>query len=131
MNRLVIAKGNQRQLTYYWYQSRGRVIAEDYMKMVHLFWDRATKSRTDGSLVRLTVEMYRQRRGDRRGGSSRGGLPGGSAAPPLRARVARDGPIEERRHPSHVVTNVGFGFDDRAILPERPLAERPIIDGAT
>ena len=60
VNRLVIAKGNQRQLTYYWYQSRGHVIAADYMKMAHLFWDRATKSRTDGSLVRLSVEMYRK-----------------------------------------------------------------------
>jgi EpsI family protein len=60
VNRFVIAKGNQRQLTYYWYQSRGHVIAADYMKMVHLFWDRATKSRTDGSLVRLSVAMYRE-----------------------------------------------------------------------
>lgn len=60
VNRLVIAKGNQRQLTYYWYQSRGRVIAEDYMKMMHLFWDRATRSRTDGSLVRFTVQMIRK-----------------------------------------------------------------------
>ncbi len=59
VNRLVIAKGNQRQLTYYWYQSRGRVIAADYMKMVHLFWDRATKSRTDGSLVRFAVQIDR------------------------------------------------------------------------
>jgi EpsI family protein len=59
VNRLVIAKGNQRQLTYYWYQSRGHVIAEDYWKMMHLFWDRATQSRTDGSLVRFTVQMHR------------------------------------------------------------------------
>lgn len=60
VNRLVIAKGNQRQLTYYWYQSRGHVIAEDYVKMIHLFWDRATQSRTDGSLVRFTVQMFRK-----------------------------------------------------------------------
>ncbi len=60
VNRLVIAKGNQRQLTYYWYQSRGHVIAEDYLKMMHLFWDRATQSRTDGSLVRFSVQMIRK-----------------------------------------------------------------------
>ena len=59
VNRLVIAKGNRRQITYYWYQSRGRVVAEDYLKMLYLFWDRATKSRTDGSLVRLTVNLHR------------------------------------------------------------------------
>jgi len=59
VNRLVIAKGNQRQVTYYWYQSRGRVIAEDYMKMLYLFWDRTTKSRTDGGLVRFAVQLNR------------------------------------------------------------------------
>jgi EpsI family protein len=59
VNRLVIAKGNLRQLSYYWYQSRGRVIAQDYMKMLYLFWDRATTSRTDGSLVRFTVPIPR------------------------------------------------------------------------
>ena len=59
VNRLVIAKGNQRQVTYYWYQSRGRVVAEDYMKMLYLFWDRTTKSRTDGALVRFAVHLHR------------------------------------------------------------------------
>jgi EpsI family protein len=57
VNRLVAAKGEQRALIYYWYQSRGRTIAEDWRKLVSLFWDRATTSRTDGSLVRFTVPM--------------------------------------------------------------------------
>ncbi len=34
VNRLVIAKGEDRRLVYYWYQSRGRVIAEDWRKVV-------------------------------------------------------------------------------------------------
>ena len=55
VNRLVIAKGNSRQLVYYWYQSRGRVIAEDWKKILYLMVDRATKKRTDGALVRFTV----------------------------------------------------------------------------
>jgi EpsI family protein len=57
VNRLVIAKGDSRQLVYYWYQSRGRVIADDWKKIVHLFWDRATRRRSDGSLVRFTVPI--------------------------------------------------------------------------
>lgn len=57
VNRLVIAKGEQRQLVYYWYQSRGRVIADDWKKIVNLFWDRASRERTDGALVRLTVPI--------------------------------------------------------------------------
>ena len=55
--RLVIAKGNGRQLVYYWYQSAGRVIAEDWKKIVYVGWDRATRGRTDGSLVRFTVPI--------------------------------------------------------------------------
>ena len=57
VNRIIAAKGEQRALIYYWYQSRGRTIAEDWRKLVSLFWDRATTSRTDGSLVRFTVPM--------------------------------------------------------------------------
>jgi len=57
VNRLVIAKGNERQLVYYWYQERGRVIAEDWQKIVYLFWDRATRGRSDGSLVRFTIPI--------------------------------------------------------------------------
>jgi EpsI family protein len=59
VNRLVIAKGEARQLVYYWYQERGRVIADDWKKILWLFWDRARLQRTDGSLVRFTVPMTR------------------------------------------------------------------------
>jgi EpsI family protein len=61
VNRLIIAKGETRALVYYWYQSRGRVIAEDWRKVLYQFWDRAIRHRTDGSLVRFTVPI---RRGD-------------------------------------------------------------------
>ena len=57
VNRLIIAKGEARQLVMYWYQERGRVIARDWEKIVDLFWDRATRSRTDGALVRFSVPI--------------------------------------------------------------------------
>jgi EpsI family protein len=57
--RLIVAKGEARQLVYYWYQSRGRVIAEDWQKIVYVGWDRATRGRTDGSLVRFMVPIVR------------------------------------------------------------------------
>jgi EpsI family protein len=59
VNRLVIAKGDERQLVYYWYQERGRVIAQDWRKIVALFADRATRQRTDGALVRITAPIVR------------------------------------------------------------------------
>ena len=57
--RLMIAKGEARQLVYYWYQSRGRVITEDWKKILFVGWDRATRGRTDGSLVRFTIPISR------------------------------------------------------------------------
>jgi len=59
VKRLVIAKGEQRQLVYYWYQSQGRVIAEDWKKILLVGFDRATRGRTDGSLVRFTIPIPR------------------------------------------------------------------------
>jgi EpsI family protein len=57
VNRILIAKGEDRSLVYYWYQANGRVIADDWRKIVYLFWDRATRYRTDGALVRFTVSV--------------------------------------------------------------------------
>ncbi len=54
-----LVRGETRALVYYWYQSRGRVIAEDWKKIVYQFWDRATQRRTDGSLVRFTIPVVR------------------------------------------------------------------------
>jgi EpsI family protein len=57
VNRFVVAKGEQRQLVYYWYQSRGRIIASDWKKIVYLFLDRARTNRTDGSLIRFSIPL--------------------------------------------------------------------------
>lgn len=59
VNRFVIAKGTARQVVYYWYQSNGRVIASDYLKILYTFLDRARRGRTDGALVRFTVPILR------------------------------------------------------------------------
>jgi len=56
----VIAKGRARQLVYFWYQSRGRVIANDLDRIGYMFVDRATRGRTDGSLMRFTVPIGRE-----------------------------------------------------------------------
>jgi EpsI family protein len=59
VKRMIIAKGQNRQLVYYWYQSRGRVIAHDWQKIFYVGLDRAIKQRTDGSLVRFTIPIIR------------------------------------------------------------------------
>ena len=57
--RFIIAKGNHRSLVYFWYHSRGRVIARGHEKILYMFLDRARYGRTDGSLVRFTVPIVR------------------------------------------------------------------------
>jgi len=55
VNRLLIEKGENKQLVYYWFQQRGRIVTNEYMMKWYLFWDAMTKSRTDGALIRLTT----------------------------------------------------------------------------
>ncbi|NJD07454.1 MAG: EpsI family protein, partial [Methylococcaceae bacterium] len=55
VNRLLIQKGEDRQLVYYWFQQRGRIMTNEYMIKWYLFWDAITKNRSDGALVRLTT----------------------------------------------------------------------------
>ena len=62
--RFVIAKGTQRALVYFWYQSNGRVVARSHHKIFWMFLDRMRRSRTDGSLVRFTVPIQFGQRED-------------------------------------------------------------------
>lgn len=59
VKRLVIARGQYRQLVYYWYQMQGRVIADDWQKILYTGFGRATRGRTDGALVRFTTPIVR------------------------------------------------------------------------
>jgi EpsI family protein len=57
VNRTLIELGNQRQLVYYWFQQRGRVIDSEFAVKWYLFWDALTRHRTDGALVRLITPL--------------------------------------------------------------------------
>ncbi|MFO7784416.1 MAG: exosortase C-terminal domain/associated protein EpsI [Thermodesulfobacteriota bacterium] len=55
--KLTLQKGSERQLVLYWFQSRGRFIASEYLQKIYLVLDSITKNRTDGSFVRLISPM--------------------------------------------------------------------------
>lgn len=57
VNRALISYGDQRQLVYYWFQQRGRVITSEYLVKWYLLHDALTHNRTDGALVRLTTPV--------------------------------------------------------------------------
>ena len=58
LNRVVIARGSDKQLVYYWFDERGMKIANEYWSKLYLLRDAIFKNRTDGALVRLTTPLY-------------------------------------------------------------------------
>ena len=54
VNRYVIEKGLDQQVVLYWYQSHGRVIANEYRSKVFMVYDAARLNRSDAALVRVT-----------------------------------------------------------------------------
>lgn len=63
-NRVLIQKGDQRQLVLYWFKQRDRVIANEYLVKLYVFWDALTRRRTDGALIRLTTPIQPNERVD-------------------------------------------------------------------
>lgn len=57
VNQYVIQKGLDQQVVLYWYQGRGRVVANEYANKALLMWDAATLQRTNGGLVRVMTPV--------------------------------------------------------------------------
>jgi exosortase D (VPLPA-CTERM-specific) len=57
VNSAVIQKGRDRQLVYYWFQQRGRVVTNEFLVKWYIFRDSILLHRTDGALVRLVTPV--------------------------------------------------------------------------
>jgi len=57
VNRYIIAKGNEKSVVLYWYQSRNRVIASEYRAKIFTVADAVRYNRTDTALVRVIVPV--------------------------------------------------------------------------
>jgi EpsI family protein len=57
VNRTLIELGNQRQLVYYWFQQRGRIVTNEFSVKWYLFWDALTRHRTDGAMIRIIANV--------------------------------------------------------------------------
>jgi EpsI family protein len=55
VNKYSIHNGGQRDLMFYWYQSRQRIIASEYLGKLLLVRDALVDGRTAASIVRLTI----------------------------------------------------------------------------
>lgn len=58
INRVVIQKGGQKQIVYYWFKQRDRWITSEYAVKFFLFWDSLTRQRADGALIRLVSAVH-------------------------------------------------------------------------
>jgi exosortase D (VPLPA-CTERM-specific) len=57
VNRAVIQKGEARQLVYYWFKQRERLVRGEYAVKLYLLWDLVTRQRSDGAMVRLVTPL--------------------------------------------------------------------------
>ncbi|HEV2862435.1 MAG TPA: EpsI family protein [Pyrinomonadaceae bacterium] len=56
-NRYIVEHGQDRQLLVYWYQGRGRAVANEYWDKVYTVLDSIRLRRSDGAMVRVLVPV--------------------------------------------------------------------------
>ena len=57
INRYVVSRGEEESVVMYWYQSQGRVIADEFAAKFYLILDSIRHHRSDTSLVRIVVPV--------------------------------------------------------------------------
>jgi EpsI family protein len=57
INRYIVARGDNKSMVFYWYQSHGRVVASEYWSKIYLVWDSMHSHRSDTALVRIVVPV--------------------------------------------------------------------------
>jgi EpsI family protein len=60
VNRYVVQKGLDRQVVLYWYEGRGRIVANEYLNKFWLIADAARLHRTNGALVRIMAPVVEE-----------------------------------------------------------------------
>ena len=53
----IIQKSNFKQLVFYWFPQRDRILTNPFQLKIYNFWDALTRQRTDGALVRLITPI--------------------------------------------------------------------------
>lgn len=58
VSRAFMEKSGSRQLMYFWFPQRGRILTSLWQVKLYSFWDALTLHRTDGALVRIITPLY-------------------------------------------------------------------------
>jgi exosortase D (VPLPA-CTERM-specific) len=57
VNRATMEKSGDRQLSYFWFPARGRILTNIWELKFYTFWDSLMRQRSDGALVRLITPV--------------------------------------------------------------------------
>jgi EpsI family protein len=57
VNRAIMEKSGTKQISYFWFPARGRILRDAWEMKLYTFWDALTRQRTDGALVRLITPV--------------------------------------------------------------------------
>lgn len=55
INEMLYERDGRRQLIFYWFRERERILASEYSVKWYLVWDAIVRGRTDGALVRISA----------------------------------------------------------------------------
>lgn len=62
VRRAIAENVGERELVYYWFPQRGRILTDLYQLKFYVFWDALTRRRTDGAMVRIITPLYASER---------------------------------------------------------------------
>lgn len=57
VNNILLQKGSDKEIMFYWFQGRGRFLTSEYMQKIYMVIDSITRRRTDEAFVRLMVPV--------------------------------------------------------------------------
>ena len=57
INKMLMQKDAEKEIVFYWYQCRGRIIHSEYMDKIYLVLDSLLKQRSDGAFIRITAPI--------------------------------------------------------------------------
>lgn len=58
VTRMLVSKGESKQVIYYWFHQRGRDLSNEFPMKFALLYDAIKIDRTDGAIVRFTTKVY-------------------------------------------------------------------------
>jgi len=57
INSMLMQKGGEREVMFYWFQGRNRYISSEYMQKIYLIADSITQHRTDEAFIRIITPV--------------------------------------------------------------------------